>query len=336
MENLKLRKAEQSDIATAIELAITEYKHEADKCTELFQMKSEEGEIRESFSNLVTNLFSSKFSYVAYNHNVMIGYIGFWGPIDGLFGNVKGAFSPLGGSAFAGNDRNKISSILLSYAMQEMVKDEVLTVALSRYADDEEVGKSLVLNGFGIRCTDAIRSLDYFPEKNNEQPNITYCELPPSDYEQIKELNKDLCRHLLSAPTFFPTFLEEAFPEKKVQPESRVFVAKDTSQDKIIGYIRVGDDGETVFADLPSVKNICGTYVDSSYRNHNIAEGLLFYVAQTLKSEGAKFLGVDCETINPTALRFWAKNFQNYTYSYERRLDERVIGYDNYWNDYWK
>lgn len=336
MDNFELRKAEQSDVVTAIELAMKEYENEAGKCPELFQMKSEENEIRKSLSDLITNLFSSKFSYVAYNKKVMIGYIGFWGPIDGFFGNVKGAFSPLGGSAFTGSDRNKISSILLSYAMQEMVKDEVLTVALSRYADDEEVGKALVLNGFGIRCADAIRSLNYFPEKINEQPNITYCELPQNEYEKIKELNKELCRHLLLAPTFFPTFLEEAFPEKKVKTESRVFVAKDTSQDKIIGYIRVGDDGETVFADLPSVKNICGTYVDSSYRNHNIAEGLLFYVAQTLKKEGAKFLGVDCETLNPTALRFWAKNFQNYTYSYARRLDERVIGYDNYWNDYWK
>jgi len=41
-------------------------------------------------------------------------------------------------------------------------------------------------------------------------------------------------------------------------------------------------------------------------------------------------IGVDCETLNPNALRFWGKHFDNYTYSFARRIDERIIGYDKY------
>ncbi len=50
------------------------------------------------------------------------------------------------------------------------------------------------------------------------------------------------------------------------------------------------------------------------------------------EAEGKTYLGVDCETLNPTALRFWGKYFDNYTYSYIRRLDERVVGYEKYMN----
>ena len=32
----------------------------------------------------------------------------------------------------------------------------------------------------------------------------------------------------------------------------------------------------------------------------------------------------DCETLNPTALNFWGKYFDPYTYSFARRIDERI------------
>ena len=47
------------------------------------------------------------------------------------------------------------------------------------------------------------------------------------------------------------------------------------------------------------------------------------------ENEGKEYLGVDYETLNPTALRFWDKYFQNYTYSYVRRIDERLADYKN-------
>lgn len=40
---------------------------------------------------------------------------------------------------------------------------------------------------------------------------------------------------------------------------------------------------------------------------------------------GKTHLGVDYETVNPTALYFWTKYFTPYTYSYIRRIDERVV-----------
>lgn len=43
------------------------------------------------------------------------------------------------------------------------------------------------------------------------------------------------------------------------------------------------------------------------------------------QERGKTYLGVDYETVNPTALHFWTKYFTPYTYSYIRRIDERVV-----------
>ena len=71
--------------------------------------------------------------------------------------------------------------------------------------------------------------------------------------------------------------------------------------------------------------NICGMYFTEAHRGNGAADGLLEFVLQTLRKEGVPYLGVDYETINPNALRFWGKYFDSYTYSFVRRLDERLI-----------
>ena len=79
----------------------------------------------------------------------LVGFLAFFGPWEGFHGVVKGAFSPLGASAFAGKDRGKTASLLFETVAKEMVKDKVFSIAMSRYANNEEVNKSLFLNSFG-------------------------------------------------------------------------------------------------------------------------------------------------------------------------------------------
>lgn len=335
---MRIQKASKNDIAAAVGLAEKEYEKEAMVCRFLGMIADKEL-IRSSLEELLTELFQNEHSYVAYEKEELIGYIGFFGPWDGFFGNVKGAFSPVGGSAFAGNDRAKISSIVLSYAMEQMAKEQVLSFALSRYAHDEIVGKSLVFNGFGIRCSDAGRSIADFEQKAEQLEGISYCELTKEEYDEILGLDRMLTDHLLKAPVFFPANLEQAFPDHKISKDSRIFAAKaedGTGKESVIGFMRVGEDGENLVSDFSCMKNICGAYVHPDYRNHKVAEGLLFTMIQQLRKEGISYLGVDCETLNPTALRFWGKYFKNYTYSYARRLDERIIGYEAYEKAFWK
>lgn len=62
---------------------------------------------------------------------------------------------------------------------------------------------------------------------------------------------------------------------------------------------------------------------------------MLEYLCEVSEKEGKEYIGVDCETLNPTALRFWSKYFEKYTYSYARRIDERILGYDKYLENEW-
>jgi hypothetical protein len=46
---------------------------------------------------------------------------------------------------------------------------------------------------------------------------------------------------------------------------------------------------------------------------------------QKLKTKRYTRLGVDFESINPTAYGFWLKYFDAYTYSVVRRVDEKIL-----------
>lgn len=333
---MEIRKASSKDCKDAVVLAVKEYQAESLKCGALSEILNKES-MKRVLSEMISNLFQEEYAYVSYENDKLVGYLCFLGPWNGFFGNVAGAFSPLGGSAFTGENRAKVSSMLLAYAMEQMAKKEILSIALSRYANDEEVGKSLVLNGFGIRCSDLIKDIANIHEKKEIQEVINYCELQEEEFQQVLELEKGYTKHMGKAPIFMPMNLSKEFPDKMIRVDSRMFVAKENKggKEKIIGYMRVGGNGENFITDRPMIENICGAYVDVNYRNHKIAEGLLNYIIGVLKSEGVTYLGVECETLNPTALRFWAKNFKNYTYSFVRRIDERVVGYEEYETMFW-
>ena len=130
---------------------------------------------------------------------------------------------------------------------------------------------------------------------------------------------------MYQAPVFFPLpecGFEAWFSEWIKREHMRIFVAK--ADTRIIGFLSITDEGENFITEYTGMKNICGAYFMEEYRGIGIPQGLLIFLCDTLKKEGVTHLGVDCETMNPTALRFWEKNFETYTYSFARRIDERV------------
>lgn len=229
-------------------------------------------------------------------------------------------FSPLGASAFGGRDRGKTASLLFEAVAKEMVKDEVFSIAMSRYANNEEVNKSLCLNSFGIRCSDAILSLqDYtFDDRN---PEIVIEELKGAEKLKIKELYEKLKKHLVQSPCFFPT------PQDQTQrwfENNNIRILAARQGNKIAGYMAIDDEAETFLTERKDMSNICGAYVTEEYRSQGVAKQLLDAVVEICIREGRSYLGVDYETVNPTALHFWTKYFVPYTYSFIRRIDERI------------
>ena len=262
----------------------------------------------------------AQFVHVWFVSRLVTGFLAFFGPWEGFHGVEKGVFSPLGASAFAGKEKGKTASLLLEAVAKEMVNDKVFSIAMSRYADNEEVNRSLCLNCFGIRCSDTILSLQEY-NYSDKNPTITIEELKGENKLEIKELYDKLTNHLAQSPCFFPT------PADKDQrwfenDEIRVLAARQGS--RIVGYMAIDDEAETFLTERTDMSNICGAYVSEECRSQGVAKQLLDAVAEKCTQEGKSYLGVDYETINPTALRFWTKYFVPYTYSFIRRIDERI------------
>ena len=202
--NITFEKFTEKHIAEAVKLALAELENERKFCPDL---------PHEDFSKHLTGvlhwLSTQPFGKAALCDGKLVGYLIFAGPWDGFFGDVKGVFSPLGGSAFSYDYRNRgrLASMLFSSVAEEFVEQKVFSCALSRYAHDEEVAKSFVMNGFGIRCSDAVREISSLAISHSSG-NIYFVELPSNEFERIRKLRSGLVKHLEKAPVFCPTEVE--------------------------------------------------------------------------------------------------------------------------------
>ncbi|MBQ7981357.1 MAG: GNAT family N-acetyltransferase [Oscillospiraceae bacterium] len=316
---ITFEKFTEKHIDEAVKLALAELEAERTHCPDL---------PCEDFSQHLTGILQwlsdQPFGKAAMCDEKLVGYLIFAGPWDGFFGDVKGVFSPLGGSAFSYEyeNRGRLASMLFASVAEEFVKQNVFSCALSRYAHDEEAAKSFILNGFGIRCSDFVRELSEFDSQTNSY-NAVFKELSADEFKAVEQLQRGLHKHLAGAPAFYPSDDFDEWFENWIKSDSmRIFAAE--ADGRIIGFISTDDTAENFITEHDKMKNICGAYFDENYRSNGIAQGLLAFIADTLKAEGVTHLGVDCETLNPTALNFWGKYFEPYTYSFARRIDERI------------
>jgi GNAT superfamily N-acetyltransferase len=268
----------------------------------------------------------------AFEGDEMVGYLCPVSPWDDVFGTtgVRGTYSPLHAHGVIGEDRDRIYSRLYQAAAEKWVKAGVRSHAITLYTHDKAAINSFFYNGFGLRCIDAIRSLEDTSIKRSDvfagNVEVEYCEVPRSEWKKLLTLNNELITHLGNSPTFmrFPPVDEETFYSNSSE-DIRYFAAK--LQDNYIAYVKIGNNGENFATEVRSMMNICGAYCLPKYRGVGIYQNLLSYLMTTLKEEGYTLLGVDCESFNPTARGFWLKYFTEYTHSVVRRIDEKAVQY---------
>ena len=322
MNNIRFEKFTENHINAAIELTLKELAAEKQVCPAL-----PEEELHSRLKGLLNRLSGLNFGTAALEGDRLVGYILFIGPIDGFHSSHKGVFCPLGGSAFDPEHphRVKLASLLLAEALKEPVDNGCYSIAFTRYAHDDEIGRLLSLRGFGIRCCDAVQEADKLISANYAE-NLRFTELPRERFREVRPLQEGLNRHLALSPVFFAVNWKNFgswFHTWINREDMRIFAAFDG--ERIAGFISVEDDcGENYITPHERMKSICGAYFYDEYRGCGAAAGLLACMAENLKAEGITHLGVDCETLNPTAMGFWCKHFTPYSYSYHRILDDRV------------
>lgn len=259
----------------------------------------------------------------ALEHDRLAGFLTFFGPFERFFGTTPGAWSPLHGHALSGDNRERLWSRLVQHAADLLVAQGVTGLSITAYAHDDGA-RGLVLDSFGIRLADAIRDIST-PYAAATPVGYRHIELHGEDIQEIVPLENALVRHLRSSPMFLPLpeTTEDAFMAQQAEREARFFAT--LSGDEIVGYIKVTNEGETFLTAHPDMPNITGAYLLPEHRGHGVYDSLLAFTMDTLRAEDARLLGVDFETMNPTALHFWEKAFDIYTYSHVRRIDERIL-----------
>ncbi len=234
-----------------------------------------------------------------------------------------GAFSPMHANGAIGKDRASIYDRMYQAAGKKWADAGASSHAVCLYAHDSEVQELFFRRGFGLRCMDALCRMDQIDAP--ESTEVDFAELPAAELPSIFPLNLLLDRHMASSPTFIlrSSDSEPAFCEKAAQSHARFFAAKTGCRP--VAFIKAEQDGETFICGIPGYLHIAGAYCLPEYRGSGTAQNLINFVIRTLKAEGFTHLGVDFESINPTAFGFWPKYFGVYTHSVTRRIDEHAL-----------
>lgn len=248
----------------------------------------------------------------------MQGYLGATGPWQNQFGTqASGVYSPLEANGVVGENPARIWQRMYQAAAAKWVAAGAGWHAITLHAHDAAARHALWQYGFGMRCVDAIRRAE--PMGAAPVPGIICREM--QDASAVQALRMGLDRHLCQSPCFMTDGGTDltGWLNKIARRQSRLFAA--LANDVPVAYVEVGGSGETYFSEHPTVANICGTFCTEEWREKGVSRLLLNQVLQTLQGEGLRYLGVDYETINPTAASFWTKYFTPYTLSLVRRVD---------------
>lgn len=308
---------QSTDIEDAIHLLEKYYQYENQEIE--FMPPFED--YKKNIKRVLQILVDKKQGFVMRENEVMLGYIaGF--PIPEFFGKENGIFVPVYGHATMYSKRDEIEQILYSYAAQKWVNFSLLTHVIAIFAHDNLVKELYFQNGFGNRCVDAIRKLEPRKEKIHINEII---EITLDNLTLVESIHSEHSKYYRSSPIFMPTQDEDALEDLKSwfnHEEKRMFCYK--LGDKVVGYIRYQLSGESIFSNHLKMRSVTGLYVLPEYRKQGIAKSLLDFVESNLLDNQMELVGVDYESINPKANRFWNTHFIPYTYSLVRRIDERI------------
>ena len=270
----------------------------------------------------LTYFIENGIGVVALDNGNVIGFLCFYKPWKEMFGtHAGGTFSPMHAHGSVEENRELIYQKMYEKIAESLVAEGAYIHSISLYAGDVAGQSAFFTYGFGNRCMDAIREMKSASDYMDNQ--LVCSELPLKEFPDIRQLRSDLNHHLTESPCFFVSVPEDEqnWLDRVEKGDRRTFAIKNQLE-KVVAYIDVSDEGETFITEMPNMINICGAYCIPEYRGSGAIEYLLNYVINTLKEEGYSLLGVDYESFNPTALRFWRKHFTPYTRSLVRRIDE--------------
>lgn len=259
----------------------------------------------------------------AVEHGRLLGFWGCVGPWEREYGSLaSGVFTPIHAHGAVQEGRAELYRRMYQALADKLVRRGIAYHSISVYAHDTQALSGLFTYGFGMRCVDAVRDMKEVPVPGGTAGTVVFRESGQTDFPEIRKLRAGLGRHLGESPCFI-MMDEDSIANWQQRKESggvRMFTAWNGKEP--VAYLEITDEGENFVTGGREVQNVCGAYCMPQYRGRGIMQMLVNYVMGVLQAEGYTKLGVDYESINPTAWGFWNKYFEAYTYSLTRRIVE--------------
>ncbi len=279
------------------------------------------------FYSPLCELAGNGLSVAAVENDRLVGFWGCEGPWENEFGSTaSGIFTPIHLHGAVREKREHIYRRMYQSLAERLARQGIAYHTIALYAHDISAVQGLFTYGFGMRCVDAVRTLDQITVTGEADRDIICREIGRADYPKIRTLRAGLGAHLGKSPCFImmSDAAIDSWQQRKESGGVRVFAA--WRGEEPVAYLEITDDGENFATKVPEMQNICGAYCKPLDRGQNIMQMLLNHVITVLKEEGFSRLGVDYESINPSAWGFWTKYFEAYTYSLTRRIVESACG----------
>lgn len=295
-------------------------------------IKQNYDEEKQSVSNLpedtsipdLTPFTDNKLGVAVMEGERLLGFLCCYEPWDNAFGtNAKGTFSPLHAHGAISENRELIYRALYQKAAQKWVEQDITYHSVALFAHDEQAKKALFTYGFGLRCVDAVKSMDKLKVK--QKANLQIRRLEQAEIPLIRPLREQLSAHLSESPCFMYSTEQgyQSWLSRAEQRNSKIYAAFEG--EKAIAFIEAIHGGENFVTELHDMMSICGAFCLPKNRGEELVQNLLNVMIDELKAEGYQWLGVDFESFNPTAYGFWNKYFEPYTNSVTRRIDEGIL-----------
>ena len=315
MQNMKIVDFTREHIHQATALALANYEEERAHAPALPQI--------DAIPDL-TGFADNGLGVAAFDGGEMVGFMCCYEPYGNAFGSAgdKGIFSPMGGNAAIPENRAKIYAAMYQAAAEKWVRAGAVSHAVSLYAHDRAAQEQFFRYGFGLRCVDAVRSME--PVDCATCEGYEFAELAQQDYPAVHPLALMLNDHERASP-FFMNRPSETFEDfiSSSPGNSRFFGAK--YQGELCAFLSLSNSGETFITEREKYKHVNGAFCLPEHRGKNAYQNLMNHAISTLKSEGFTRLGVDFESFNPAAYGFWLKYFTAYAHSIVRRIDANIL-----------
>lgn len=270
-----------------------------------------------------------KLGFCAVKDGELLGFFCYYPPFKGVYNTVQeyGSWSPLHAHGIKLMDDRPTAAVwsrLVQAAMERASAEGSVYHSVTLFRHETVLQEILHMYGFGNRFADSMLEVEKYENTLSDAGTFTIRQTRQDDFPALRELRLGLSKHLSKSPCFClhnDNQFEEYIHDRETSKELVTFGLY-TSGDELIGFIdTTTDDGENFVSQGSGILNISGMFLSEEYRGKGLAKLLADAAVEEARNLGKPVLGVDYETMNPTARGFWEKYFTPYTLSVVRRVD---------------